>query len=214
MNYKMHVILGVSGGIAAYKSCDVISGLRSKDFDVRVIMTDNAKQFITPMTLSTLSRHPVMDNMWAERDGKVEHIDVAKWGTVFVVYPATCNIIAKFANGIADDLLSTVYLALPSDVIRIVFPAMNTNMLNNPVTQRNLEQLKRDGVLVQDTRETELACGDIGKGGVLKARDAVAIIGAAYSDLLDKYYKEWKDGDRQAIIDAKMQELFVRKDYK
>jgi phosphopantothenoylcysteine synthetase/decarboxylase len=187
MKVNKNVILGISGGIAAYKACDVISGLRAKGYGIRVIMTEHAKEFIAPMTLSTLSRHPVMDNMWAERDGKVEHIDIAKWGSVFVVYPATANIIAKFANGIADDLLSTVYLALPSDVTsdvtRIVFPACNTMMLEHPATQRNLEQLKKDGVLVQDTRETELACGDVGKGGVLKPRDAIEIIDKAYFDM-------------------------------
>ena len=86
-----NVIVGVSGGIAAYKVCDVVSGLRSKGYDVRVIMTENAKQFITPMTLSTLSRHPIMDNMWAERNGNVEHIEVAKWCNLFVVYPATAR---------------------------------------------------------------------------------------------------------------------------
>lgn len=171
-----NVILGVSGGIAAYKSCDVISGLRSKGYDVRVIMTENAKQFITPMTLSTLSRHPVMDDMWAERDGKVEHIEVAKWANIFIVYPSTANIIAKFANGIADDLLSTVYLALPKDVVKIVFPAMNSQMLSHPATQRNITRLFLDGCKVQRTRETELACGDVGKGAVLKPRDAIEII--------------------------------------
>lgn len=172
-----NIILGISGGIAAYKACDVISGLRSKGYDVRVIMTENAKQFITPMTISTLSRHPVMDNMWAERDGKVEHIEVAKWADVFIVYPSTVNIMAKFANGIADDLLSTVYLALPFSVKKIIFPACNTNMVQHNATIRNIDVLKHDGCIVTETRETELACGDVGKGAVLKPRDAIELIG-------------------------------------
>ena len=172
----MNIILGVTGGIACYKACDLITGLRATGYNVRVIMTKHAKEFITPMTLSTLSMHPVMDNMWAERKGYVEHIDVAKWADAFVVYPATANVIAKFANGIADDLLSTVYLALPKDVKRIVFPAANTNMIEHPATIRNIQQLHEDNVFVSDTREAMLACGDRGKGAVLTPRDAVGLI--------------------------------------
>ena len=175
----MNILLGISGGIAAYKSCDLISGLKNDDIrnhDIRVIMTKNAAEFITPLTLSTLSNHPVMSDMWVERNGKVEHIEVAKWTEVFIVYPATSNIIAKFANGIADDLLSTVYLALPNSVVRFVFPAMNTNMLYHPATIRNLKTLKSDGVIVTDTIETKLACGDVGKGGIMKPSDAVKFI--------------------------------------
>lgn len=173
----MNILLGVSGGIAAYKSCDLINGLKANGHDVRVIMTEHAKEFITPMTLATLSTHPVMDNMWAEIKGNVEHIDTAKWTEVFVVYPATANIIAKFANGIADDLLSTVYLALPESVIKVVFPAMNTRMYEHNATKRNIwTLLSKDNVNVSDTRESMLACGDIGKGAVLKPRDAIDLI--------------------------------------
>lgn len=172
-----NVLLGVSGGIAAYKACDLITGLKANGHDIRVIMTEHAKEFITPMTLATLSTHPVMDNMWAEIKGNVEHIDTAKWTEVFIVYPATANIIAKFANGIADDLLSTVYLALPRDkVIGIIFPAANTNMIEHPSTIRNLQKLKEDGCFVTDTREAKLACGDYGKGALLQPRDAIEII--------------------------------------
>jgi phosphopantothenoylcysteine synthetase/decarboxylase len=171
-----NVLLGVTGGIAAYKACDLINGLKANGYDVRVIMTEHAKEFIAPMTLATLSTHPVMDNMWAEKNGNVEHIDTAKWAEIFVVYPATANIIAKFANGIADDLLSTVYLALPQKVVKIVFLAMNTNMLQHPSTQRNMIQLKKDDVYVSETRNAMLACGDVGKGAVLKPRDAINYI--------------------------------------
>lgn len=173
-----NVILGVSGGIAAYKACDLITGLKVNGYDVRVIMTAHAKEFITPMTLATLSTHPVMDNMWAEIKGNVDHIDTAKWAEIFVVYPATANVIAKFANGIADDLLSTVYLALPPDVVKVVCPAMNTRMLEHPATQRNIGQLIQDNVYVTDTREAMLACGDKGKGAVLKPKEAVEFIKA------------------------------------
>ena len=175
-NNGKNVLLAVSGGISAYKACDLINILRKQGYDIRVIMTEHAKQFITPMTLSTLSRNPVMDDMWAERKGDVEHIEVAKWANVFVVYPATVNVIAKFANGIADDLLSTVYLALPDKVLKMVFPAANTNMMKHPATVGNIEKLKYDGVMVTDTRETELACGDVGKGALLSPKDALMII--------------------------------------
>jgi phosphopantothenoylcysteine decarboxylase len=171
----MNVLLGVTGGISAYKSADMILGLQKTGHAVRVIMTDNAKQFITPLTLATLSKFPVMNDMWVERsDSLVEHIDVGKWADAFIVYPATANIIAKFANGIADDTLSTVYLALPEDVKKFVCPAMNTNMLNHGATIENMDKIfERDGVYRSETRDTMLACGDKGKGGLMKPRDAV-----------------------------------------
>ena len=189
----MNVLIGVTGGISAYRVCDLILGLKQNKCDVRVIMTENAKQFITPMTISTLSKHPIMDNMWDEVKGNIDHIDIGKWADKFVVYPATANIIAKFANGIADDLLSTVYLALPQTpaptpqdhfdggdkykvVKRIVFPAMNTNMLRHPATQRNISRIEGDGAIVTGTRETMLACGDYGYGALLNPRDAVEVI--------------------------------------
>jgi len=172
----MNIIVGITGGIACYKACDLITGLKAQGHDVRVIMTDSATKFITPLTLSTLSNHPVMNDMWVERNGLVEHIEVAKWSEIFVVYPATANIIAKFSCGIADDLLSTVYLALPKKTIKIVFPAMNTNMLEHFTTVRNIEMLKVHGTWVAATIETKLACGDVGNGGVMKPRDAIEFI--------------------------------------
>ena len=170
----MKVLLGISGGIAAYKSADLLLGLQAKGHEVRVIMTDNAKRFIGPMTIATLSKHPVMNDMWADRSN-VEHIEISKWADAFIVYPATANIIAKFANGIADDTLSTVYLALPTRVRArtFVFPAMNTNMLEHPATKKNITTLIAHCVNVSDTRETVLACGDKGFGGLLKPRDAI-----------------------------------------
>jgi len=169
----MNVILGVTGGISAYKSADFIIGLQKTGHDVRVIMTDNAKQFITPLTLATLSKNPVMNDMWIERPD-VEHIDVGKWADAFLVYPATANTIAKFAHGIADDTLSTVYLALPNKVIKGIYPAMNTNMLNHRATKENVHTIfERDGVCSSNTREAMLACGDVGYGGLLSPREAV-----------------------------------------
>ena len=172
----MKILVGISGGISAYKSADLILGLQKTGHEVRVVMTDNAKEFITPLTLTTLSKHVVMSDMWDDKYKRdVEHIEVANWANAFIVYPATANIISKFANGIADDTLSTVYLALPDSVRKriFVFQAMNTNMLFHPATLRNVSRLKGDGVDVPDTRETVLACGDRGFGGLMKPRDAV-----------------------------------------
>jgi phosphopantothenoylcysteine synthetase/decarboxylase len=170
----MNILLGVSGGISAYKAADFILGLqKSGNHNIRVIMTDNAKKFITPLTLATLSKNPVMCDMWEDRTD-IEHIEVGKWASAFIVYPATANIIAKFANGIADDTLSTAYLALPKRVQKFVCPAMNTNMLEHPATQENIVKLRlRDSVKTSPTRKTILACGDEGEGGLLKPRDAI-----------------------------------------
>lgn len=164
----MNTILAVTGGIAAYKSCDLINLLKRNGHDVRVIMTENAKQFIAPLTLATLSKHPIMDDMWQEKSGNVDHIEVATWAENFLVYPATANIIGKFANGIADDLLSTVYLALPKNVTKVIYPAMNTNMYNSAALKRNLKQLQLDGCAVSGTREGNLACGTKGDGCLLQ----------------------------------------------
>ena len=175
----MNVILAVTGGIAAYKACDLINALRREGHDVRIIMTENAKNFITPMTLATLSKHPVMDNMWQEIKGTVDHIDVAVWAELFVVYPATANIIGKFANGIADDLLSTVFLALPQTTQKVVFPAMNTNMYRNPVVKRNRENLSENAsTYVTSTRTGMLACNTEGEGCLLQPNKAVEILRA------------------------------------
>ena len=184
-----NIIVAISGGIAAYKACDLISGLKANQHDVRVIMTDHAKEFITELTLATLSQHPVMSNMFAERQGKVDHIEVAKWANIFIVYPATANIIAKFANGIADDLVSTVFLALPyNKVLRFICPSMNTEMLLNPIVQENLEKLNKMypeldrqnkncceiGCLeVINPIDGKLACGDTGKGKIESPRKVV-----------------------------------------
>lgn len=171
----MNVVVGISGGIAAYMAGGLILGLQKTGHEVRVIMTDNATKFITPITIATLSKNPIMQSMWVESKD-VEHIEVGKWADMFVVYPATANIIAKFANGIADDTLSTVYLALPWGVESMVFPAMNSNMYRHNATQRNISILMQDGVKVTATRTTVLACGDEGEGGLLKPREAVGMI--------------------------------------
>lgn len=169
----MNVLLGVTGGIAAYKAADFILGLQKTGHEVRVIMTDNATRFITPLTLETLSKNKVMNSMWEDRI-EVEHVEVGKWADAFIVYPATANILAKFTIGMANDTLSTTYLALPKNVKKFIFPSMNTNMFQHGITKSNIEVLgRRDGVMIAPTRETMLACGDEGDGALLKPRDAV-----------------------------------------
>jgi phosphopantothenoylcysteine decarboxylase len=172
------VIVCVTGGISAYKACDLIIGLKARGCDVRVIMTENAKQFITTMTLAVLSKHPVMHDMWAERQGTVDHIDVARWADAFVVYPASYDIIGKFANGLADDLLSTVFPALPKHTPKIIFPAMNNFMYHSPALAKNIAFLEENyfELTVTQTRIGNLACGDQADGCLLHPRDAVNII--------------------------------------
>lgn len=178
-----NILVAVTGGIAAYKSCDLVSGLIKSGNDVRVLMTANAKNIITPLTLSVISKHPVMDDMWTERTGNVDHIEVAKWADAFVVYPATANMIGKMANGIADDLVSTVYLALPYKVVKMVFPAMNERMLKSKPVLRNIQTLEDDGCIVEGTEKAMLACGDVGEGAVIKPRDAVNDINESLSTI-------------------------------
>lgn len=160
---KKNVLLGVSGGIAAYKSCEIVSGLRKLGYDVKVIMTENAKQFVTPLTFETLSKNEVVTDMFAEKAHyEVEHISLAKWAGVFLIAPATENVIAKFANGIADDMLSTVYAATTAP--KILCPAMNVEMYRSEANLNNIRTLEKRGVTIVEPTEGLLACGDIGKG--------------------------------------------------
>ena len=157
------VLLGVSGGIAAYKMANVASALRKLGADVEVIMTKNATQFITPVTFETLTGHKCMVDTF-DRDFKFEvtHISLAKKADVILVAPATANVIAKMAHGIADDMLTTTVLAAKCP--KLVSPAMNTGMLENPATQENLRLLKARGMRIVEADSGLLACGDVGKG--------------------------------------------------
>lgn len=163
MKMKKIVILGISGGIAAYKACEIVSRLTKLGYGVKVIMTQNAREFITPLTLETLSKNKVYIDMFAEKETyDVEHISLAKEGDLILVAPATANVLAKLANGIGDDMLSTTFLA--SKGLKVICPAMNTNMYNNKATQENLKTLKERGCIIIEPDEGLLACGDIGKG--------------------------------------------------
>ncbi len=158
-----HIVLGVTGGIAAYKSCEIVSMLRKRKAEVRVIMTKNATQFVQPLTFETLSNAPVVTDTFV-RDGtwEVEHIALAKWADLFLIAPATANIIAKMACGIADDMLSTTVLATKAPVL--LAPAMNTGMWTADATQRNIRTLKERAVRLIGPDSGFLACGDSGAG--------------------------------------------------
>lgn len=155
------VVVGVTGGIAAYKACELVSALRKAGAEVRVVLTRNAARFVGPISFATLSDAPVYQDMWAER-GEIGHIALADFAEVVIVAPATANIIGKYAHGIADDLLSTALLAFTCPVV--IAPAMNTRMLASPPVQANLQLLAERGVRIVEPAEGRLACGDEGAG--------------------------------------------------
>lgn len=157
------VVLGVTGGIAAYKACDLVSRLHKKGIQIRVIMTEHACEFVQPLTLEVLSGNRVVTDMF-NRDfpWEVEHISLAKAADVFAVVPATANILGKYAHGVADDMLSTTLLATRAPVL--FAPAMNTAMYEHPAVQENITTLKRRGCLFVEPASGHLACGDTGKG--------------------------------------------------
>ena len=151
------IVLGVTGGIAAYKACDLVSRLKKRGAQVRVVLTAHACNFVPPLTFETLSGNPAYVDTFAPR-AEMEHIALAKWADLFVVAPATANAIAKFACGIADDLLSTTALAMTAPVL--IAPAMNANMYRHPATRANLETLRARGVKTVGPESGHLACGD------------------------------------------------------
>jgi phosphopantothenoylcysteine decarboxylase/phosphopantothenate--cysteine ligase len=157
------VALGVSGGIAAYKAVEVLRGLQRAGCEVRVGMTKRACEFVTPLTFRALSgAHVVVDDYAPDNPDPIAHITFSQSVELFVVAPATANILAKFANGVADDFLTSTYLASNAPVL--VAPAMNTTMLLHPATQRNLARLRADGVRFVEPDAGEMACGTIGPG--------------------------------------------------
>ncbi len=157
------LILGICGGIAAYKSVELLRLMRKQGAEVRVIMTENATRFVGPLTLEALSGKPVFSSVFEHTDsGTIRHIDWARSADAVVIAPATANIIGKLANGLADDALSTFMLAVSCPVL--VCPSMNTHMYRHPVVQRNLNKLREYGVHVQDPQAGDLACGDSGPG--------------------------------------------------
>src|SRR5919205_2758749 len=157
------VALGVSGGIAAYKAVEVLRGLQRAGCTVRVGMTKRACEFVTPLTFRALSgAHVLVDDYAPDNPDPIAHITFSQTVDLFVVAPATANVIAKFANGIADDFLTSTYLASNAPVL--IAPAMNTTMWNHPATRRNLSRLRADGVRIVEPDTGEMACGTVGPG--------------------------------------------------
>ena len=175
----MRVTVGVSGGIAAYKAAELVRTLQRQALEVHVVMTASACKFVQPLTFAALSGHKVLTSLWDQWDSSestteqngIEHISEAQWTEALIVAPATANILAKFAHGIADDFLSTMYLATRAPVL--VAPAMNVNMWEHPATQANLEILKQRGVRVIEPGTGALACGMVGAGRMAEP-DAIA----------------------------------------
>lgn len=161
-----NILLGVTGGIAAYKALDIVSRLKKQGANVKVIMTDHATEFVQPLSFQTLSGNVVYVDMFEKlANMDVEHISLAKWADLILLAPASANTLAKMAYGLCDNMLTTVLLAKRSPVM--VAPAMNTYMLKNPRTQENLKILEKDGVHILPTDAGHLACGDDGEGKLL-----------------------------------------------
>ena len=161
-----NIILGVTGSIAAYKAADIANELTKTGFNVDVIMTKGGTQFITPLTLQTLSKNRVLTDIFqTDYPQEVKHISLAKRADLLLIAPATADIIGKIANGIADDMLTSVVLAA-ENIPMIIAPAMNTRMYENPIVQDNILKLKQYGYKIIEPREAMLADGDVGRGAL------------------------------------------------
>jgi phosphopantothenoylcysteine decarboxylase/phosphopantothenate--cysteine ligase len=201
----MRVTVGVSGGIAAYKAAELVRALQRQALEVHVVMTEAACKFVQPLTFASLSGHKVITGLWDESsagayDSAIEHIGEAQWADALVVAPATANILAKFTHGIADDFLTTMYLATQAPVM--VAPAMNVNMWEHPATQANLEILRQRGVRVIEPGTGELACGMVGTGRMAEpAAIADAVLNALgrRHDLAGEIVLVTAGGTREAL---------------
>lgn len=168
------ILLGITGGIAVYKSCELVRALVKGGAEVQVLMTENATRFVAPLTFETLSQRPVRITEFDPQNFATGHIEIARWGTLMLVAPATANTLAQMAHGLAGSLLTTVYLAFDGPVC--VAPAMNTVMVEHPATRANLELLASRGVTIIPPRVSELACGEVGAGAMAEIPDILAAI--------------------------------------
>lgn len=170
-----HIVLGVTGGIAAFKAIHLMSKLTQEGAIVKVILTAGAQKFVTPLSFQAIARQPVYLDTFDELDpGEIQHIALADWADLVVVAPTTANLIGKYAHGIADDLLSTTLLATTAPVY--LAPAMNVHMLSHPAVKANLATLKRRNVTMIDPDEGYLACGYVGKGRMMEPEDIVTFL--------------------------------------
>ena len=186
-----HIILGITGSIAAYKAAYIIRGLVKKGAEVQVVITPAGKEFITPLTLSTLSSHPVISEFFSNRDGTWNsHVDLGLWADAMLIAPATASTIGKMANGIADNMLITTYLSCKSPVF--VAPAMDLDMFAHPSTQQNLERLRSFGNRIIEPAEGELASHLVGKG---RMEEPDKII-----EVLEDFFFAQKDLEKKMIL--------------
>ena len=179
------IVLGVTGGIAAFKAAQLASDLIKKDYDVEVILTKNATQFIAPLTFEALIDHNVVvDTFEKVQNRSIHHISIAKKADLFILVPASANVIAKVAHGIADDMLTTTFLACNKQ--KVICPAMNTQMYGNPITQENLQRCRDLGYAILEPAVGHLACGDTGKGKLCDLQDILDYVDRFFhrSDLL------------------------------
>jgi phosphopantothenoylcysteine decarboxylase len=173
----MNIILGISGSIAAYKAADIASQLVKLGHHVRAVMTKSACEFITPLTLQTITRNPVLTSLEDEKNSwKPGHIELADSADILLIAPASANTIALLANGLAPDPLSSIYLALPSSTKTLIAPAMNGKMWQHPATQRNIATLLQDGCSLIPPGTGDLACGYQGIGRMADIPDILAAI--------------------------------------
>ena len=178
-----HILLGVTGSIAAYKSADLIRRLREAGAIVRVVMTENAKRFITPLTLQAVSGHPIHEDLFdVQAEAAMGHIELARWAEAVVVAPATADFMARLAQGNADDLLTTLCLATPAPIA--IAPAMNQGMWKHTLTQNNLQALRNKNIHIFEPEEGSQACGDVGPGRLLEPVEIVKKIANLFSSAL------------------------------
>ncbi|MFO3667061.1 bifunctional phosphopantothenoylcysteine decarboxylase/phosphopantothenate--cysteine ligase CoaBC [Anaerococcus kampingiae] len=187
-----NILLGISGGIAAYKVLDLCSRLKKKDVNLKIIMTKSATEFVSPLSFETMGRCLVYSDLFEGHHENVHHIELVKWADLMLIAPASANTIAKMANGIADNFLTSSYLACYKDVI--IAPAMNTNMLKAKATQRNLKTLEDDGVKIIKPEPGLLACNTVGDGRMEEPSEIV--------DYLDSYFTEKDLAGKKIIVTA------------
>ncbi|MDD7281220.1 bifunctional phosphopantothenoylcysteine decarboxylase/phosphopantothenate--cysteine ligase CoaBC [Floccifex sp.] len=176
---KKHICIGVSGGIAAYKACDIVSKLSKKDYEIKVLMTKHATEFVAPLTFETLSHNPCYSDLFDSNiEDPIEHVELARWADLFVIVPCSANVLAKVVHGLADDFVTTSFLACHSK--KMICPAMNVHMYENEVTQQNLKKAKELGYMIVEPETGMLACNDVGKGKLASVDTIVDAIDACF----------------------------------
>lgn len=174
---KKKILVCVTGGIAAYKTCSLINSLISLGADIKVVMTESAEKFVGRTTFQALTNHAVYTDLFdIQNPEEVEHIALAGWPDIVVIAPATANTIAKLAYGFADNLLTTIILALPKNVKVVIAPAMNTKMWENPLVQENIAKLKKHKFIFLDPRSGVLACRDEGMGKIADTETIMNVV--------------------------------------